>query len=582
MIDLNPAYLETVQRILTEHAPECEVRAYGSRVTWTATDYSDLDLAVVGSEPFSLRRMRQLKEAFEESDLPIRVDVLDWHVLSDGFKHVIAEEYEVIHQAKTAGEYTDSRNTQDRGAKINELLLKSLPLGATPTGWEVVRLADVTSFISTGATPRGGKNVYKSEGVSLIRSQNVYDHEFSRDGLARIDESAAYKLRRVDVQEDDVLLNITGDSVARCCVVPKWTLPARVNQHVAVIRTSDRLNSTFLQKYLSAPRVKAYVLGHDSGGTRKALTKAHIESFLVPLPPLPEQHRIAHILGSLDDKIELNRQMNETLEAMARAIFKSWFVDFDPVRAKMEGREPVGMDAEIAAQFPSSFQDSPLGKIPEGWDVRKFADLADVILGGDWGKETENDNYSHPTLCIRGADIPSLQTGGLGDMPTRYLKSSSLAKRQLRSGDLVIEISGGSPTQSTGRSMLIKKGLLDRLNCPLVYSNFCRLIRLKSENMSNFVYLWFRWLYSNDEFFQYENGTTGIKNLAFTVFAQENNLLVPPMPIVDVFNRKIEPLFTMLQLNGEQSRTLSQIRDTLLPKLLSGEVRVPHKEVALG
>ena len=240
------------------------------------------------------------------------------------------------------------KNTQNQSAKINKLLLKSLPLGAPPTGWEVVRLADVTSFISTGATRRGGKNVYKSEGVSLIRSQNVYDHEFSKHGLAHIDESAAYKLRRVDIQEDDVLLNITGDSVARCCVVPKWTLPARVNQHVAIIRTSDRLNSTFLQKYLSAPRVKAYVLGHDSGGTRKALTKAHIESFLVPLPPLSEQHRIAHILGSLDDKIELNRQMNETLEAMARAIFKSWFVDFDPVRAKMEGREPVGMDAGTA------------------------------------------------------------------------------------------------------------------------------------------------------------------------------------------------------------------------------------------
>ena len=109
MIDLDPKYLETVQHILTEHAPECEVRAYGSRLTWTAKDYSDLDLAVVGRKPFSLRRMRQLKEAFEESGLPIRVDVLDWHAISDAFKNVIAEEYEVIHQAKTAGECTDSK-----------------------------------------------------------------------------------------------------------------------------------------------------------------------------------------------------------------------------------------------------------------------------------------------------------------------------------------------------------------------------------------------------------------------------------------------------------------------------------------
>ena len=159
-------------------------------------------------------------------------------------------------------------------------------------------------------------------------------------------------------------------------------------------------------------------------------------------------------------------------------------------------------------------------------------------------------------------------------MPIRYLKTSSLAKRQLRSGDLVIEISGGSPTQSTGRTVLIDEGLLDELDCPLVCSNFCRLIRLKSRNMSNLVYLWLRWLYSNDIFFQYENGTTGIKNLAFTVFAEEQDILIPADPVINAFNQKIEPLLKMLHLNSQQSRTLSEIREVLLPKLLSGEIRV--------
>ena len=303
MIDITPKHLETIQHILTEHVPECEVRAFGSRVKWTAKDYSDLDLAVVGSEPLSLRQLRRLKEAFEESNLPIRVDVVDWQSLSDGFKQVIQKEYEVIQKVESAKDSRGTRKIHERYSLApDELLLKTMPLGPPPNDWAAIRLTDAVDFISTGATPRGGQKVYQSDGISLIRSQNVYDHEFNPDGLAYIDDSAAHKLRRVNVQKNDVLLNITGDSIARCCVVPEWTLPARVNQHVAIIRTSDKLNSIFLQKYLSLPPVKAYMLGHDSGGTRKALTKAHIESFLVPLPPLSEQRWIADLLSTFDEK----------------------------------------------------------------------------------------------------------------------------------------------------------------------------------------------------------------------------------------------------------------------------------------
>ena len=333
------------------------------------------------------------------------------------------------------------KNTQNQSAKINKLLLKSLPLGAPPTGWEVVRLADVTSFISTGATPRGGKNVYKSEGVSLIRSQNVYDHEFSKHGLAHIDESAAYKLRRVDIQEDDVLLNITGDSVARCCVVPKWTLPARVNQHVAIIRTSDRLNSTFLQKYLSAPRVKAYVLGHDSGGTRKALTKAHIESFLVPLPPLGEQRRIANILGSLDDKIELNRQMNETLEAMAQAIFKSWFVDFDPVRPKMEGTG-VRLHWMPKPRLCSLllFRIRRWGRFQRGGKPLKLKNRVARIQYG-FTQSASNEPIGPKFLRITDIANGRLEWGGV---PFCYINEKDYDKYKLQDGDILVARTGAT------------------------------------------------------------------------------------------------------------------------------------------
>jgi type I restriction enzyme, S subunit len=139
------------------------------------------------------------------------------------------------------------------------------------------------------------------------------------------------------VQEGDILLNITGDGVTfgRSCIAPSWILPACVNQHVAIVRVDPTICSPgYLLSYLTHPLVKPYIESFNAGGSRRAITKSHIESFLVPLPPLEVQEQIAAILGSLDDKIELNRRMNETLEAMARALFKSWFVDFDPVRAR--------------------------------------------------------------------------------------------------------------------------------------------------------------------------------------------------------------------------------------------------------
>jgi type I restriction enzyme S subunit len=200
--------------------------------------------------------------------------------------------------------------------------------------WDTVELKNVCLKIGSGATPKGGNSVYLPEGkFSLIRSQNIRNDAFDHSGLAFIEEHHAEKLSNVCVQEKDVLLNITGDSVARCCQVDPTVLPARVNQHVAIIRPDPAiLDPSFLRYYFVSPVMQNEMLSMAGiGATRNALTKGMIENFEIPLPPLPEQKAIAHILGSLDDKIELNRKMNETLEGMAQALFKSWFVDFDPV-----------------------------------------------------------------------------------------------------------------------------------------------------------------------------------------------------------------------------------------------------------
>ncbi|MEK7239305.1 MAG: restriction endonuclease subunit S, partial [Gemmatimonadota bacterium] len=209
--------------------------------------------------------------------------------------------------------------------------------------WPVVSLVDIATKIGSGATPKGGADAYLPSRArfALVRSQNIFDRRFDSDGLAFISDEQAAGLRGVVLQANDILLNITGDGITfgRACVVPKEILPACVNQHVSIIRLdSQRAHAGYVLAFLTHPDVKSYIESFNAGGSRRAVTKGHIESFRLPLPPLPQQRAIAHILGTLDDKIELNRRMNETLEAMARALFQSWFVDFDPVRAKAEGR----------------------------------------------------------------------------------------------------------------------------------------------------------------------------------------------------------------------------------------------------
>lgn len=218
------------------------------------------------------------------------------------------------------------------------------------------------------------------------------------------------------------------------------------------------------------------------------------------------------------------------------------------------------------------------GGIPRGWTKGLLQDLAEYFVGGDWGADSAVEDGMLPASCIRGADIPDLQAAGTGKMPTRFLKSTSLEKRALKAGDLVIEVSGGSPTQSTGRPILVTHGLLERLTLPLVCSNFCRMLRLKEEHFSKFVYFWLLDLYGRGEFLKFETGTTGIKNLVFTKFAASFPLIIPPASVLKEFESLVGPLIEMQQRNGAESQTLATLRDTLLPKLLSGEIRVKQAE----
>jgi type I restriction enzyme S subunit len=429
--------------------------------------------------------------------------------------------------------------------------------------WTSINLGDVCTKIGSGATPRGGSDVYlKSGPYSLIRSQNVYNDGFHHDGLAFIGEAHAAELANVEVLSGDVLLNITGDSVARACQVDPRVLPARVNQHVAIIRPGpNKLDPRFLRYFLVSPEMQDKLLSWaGSGGTRNALTKGMIESFNVPAPEdVEEQRAIAQILGTLDDKIELNRRMNETLEAMARALFKSWFVDFDPVRAKAEGRDP-GLPKPLADLFPACLIDSELGEIPRGWEVATLPEVVDV----------------NPTRALReGLEAPYLD---MANMPTRGHSANEVVDRAFGSGMRFINgdtlVARITPCLENGKTAFV-----DFLQDRQVGwgSTEYIVLRPKAPLPDEYAYYLARSAEFRDFAIQSMTGSSGRQRVPAESLAHFR-VAVPPSPLAESFGRAVKPKIARARAAVRESRTLAALRDTLLPNLISGNIRVHDAE----
>lgn len=419
----------------------------------------------------------------------------------------------------------------------------------------MVRLGDVCIKIGSGATPRGGSDVYLSHGIALIRSQNIYNDGFRMDGLAFIGDDHATQLANVEVQAGDVLLNITGDSVARTCRAPSTVLPARVNQHVAIIRPDPNvLDPSYLHYHLISPAKQAVLLSLAGGGaTRNALTKGMIEDFEVPAPSLDEQRAIAAILGALDDKIEQNRRTVQALERLARAIFRAWFVDFEPVKAKVAGATAFSSMPQPAFDaLPARFVDSAIGPVPEGWAVKPIATIATFLNGLALQKyPPRGDRDDLPVIKIaelrkgsaEGADWAN------GDVPEQYVVND----RDLLfswSGTLEVEFWFGG------------KGALNQ-----------HLFKVTSSHFPNwFCFLWIRQHLPWFRAIAASKATTmgHIKR----GHLQETQVVVPPDEFIREADGLIGSIYDLYAQLMIESLKLAKMRDLLLPKLLSGEVRV--------
>lgn len=396
--------------------------------------------------------------------------------------------------------------------------------------WPLRELSTLATKIGSGATPRGGRDVYIDVGVALIRSQNVHDHSMSDAGLVRITDVAATALNGVEVIADDVLLNITGDSIARCAIVDPTVLPARVNQHVAIIRTTPELDPHYLQRYLCHPDFKSYMFAISSGGTRNALTKAQIESFPVLLPPLAEQRAMSAMLGALDDKIAVNERILDTLSDLAMCRFKEL---------------------------------SKLG----GWGLKRISEVADVY---DGPHATPRKTEAGPWFL----SISSLRNGRVFLAESAHLSDEDFARwtRRVtpRAGDLLFSyetrLGEAALMPSNVRACLGRRMALMRPHEGGVDSRILLLAYLNSE-------------------FQDTIRTRTV-----------HGATVDRIPLVDLPSWEIRlpdpsdqrPLAHLLgalhdrmEVAAVENRVLAELRDALLPKLISGEMRIKGAEKAV-
>jgi type I restriction enzyme S subunit len=392
--------------------------------------------------------------------------------------------------------------------------------------WREVKLGDLCTKIGSGATPRGGGESYKEFGVSLIRSQNVLDLKFSEDGLAFIDEIQANELKNVIVEKNDVLMNITGDSVARVCKVPTKILPARVNQHVAIIRSDEnKLNSDFILYYLY--NIKDYLLSiSEIGATRKAITKNMIENLDILLPSLPEQQAIAEVLSSLDDKIDLLHRQNKTLEALAETLFRQWFIE----------------------------------EADERWEVVPLESFFD-FLEGPGIRNWQYTETGTPFINIR-----LINNGDIDVSKANYISNEEANGKyshfHLKEGDMVVSTSG-----TLGKTAIVRK-----YHLPLILNTSVIRFRPKDENNYSFMYQ-----YLKSKLFQehLESLASGSVQANFgPTHLKAMKIQKPSLDALKSYSAKADPLYSKLKSNQTQIRTLTQLRDTLLPKLMSGEVRV--------
>ncbi|MEO5334933.1 MAG: restriction endonuclease subunit S [Magnetococcus sp. YQC-5] len=496
LLDISPNHMQIVRGILCHHVPDREVWAFGSRAKWTARDNSDLDLCICGDTALGFKLLSQIKDDFSESNLPWKVDVVDWATTSVSFRKIIEEDKVVV---KRCG------NDQDVG------------MG---DGWKIYRLSELARF-------KYGKFLAKYQlaesGFPVFSGYGVVGYLPSY----QFDEQQIIIVCRGEGGTGDVKM-----SPPKCSIT---------NLSIVVSPNESKVSKKFLYWAL-----KAYDTHQLRTGSAQArIVMGSLEQLRLTIPEdKRKQDCIANILSSLDDRITLLRETNATLEAIAQALFKSWFVDFDPVHAKQQGLAPEGMDEATAALFPDSFESSELGLVPKGWKVKSLNQLCNISSGKRPLERSDTETIIAKIPLYGGAgimgytntslfDVQKIVTGRVGTLGKIHI-----AQPPFWASDNVLVI---SPTRSKD------------------------------------FYFCFNWVKGID-IHVLNRGSTQPLLTQKDLGNQQG--IVPPDSLLDLFSTVIHPVYQATFQNIEQAQTLANLRDTLLPRLISGQLRLPEAEVS--
>ena len=421
--------------------------------------------------------------------------------------------------------------------------------------WQTTKIEDIAKSLAMGPFGSDIKtDNFVPSGVPIIRGSNFTSGRFTSGEFVYLTESKADELRAANAYPDDIVFTHRG-TLGQVGIVPKEPFPRYVvsQSQMRLTCKRDLAEPLFVYYFFRSPQGQYALLMNTSQTGVPAISRplTSLRQIDIPLPLLPEQKAIADILGSLDDKIELNRRTNETLEAMARAIFKSWFVDFDPVHAKSKGHQPDGMDAETARLFPSSFEESEIGLVPKGWRVQPLDAIANFLNGLACQKYPPTGDDSLPVIKI--ADLRN----GVSDTTDRASPAVG-ADYIVKNGDVLFSWSG---------SLLVKiwtggKGVLNQ-----------HLFKVTSDSFPRwFYYFWVREHLLEFQSIAQDKATTmgHIKRHHLT----DAMVVVPDPEVLKKADAIIAPLVESCVQCDEESAMLSEARDALLPRLLSGEITV--------
>ena len=513
-IDITAEQRKIVLALLQRHLPNTTAWVYGSRAKWTSSPQSDLDL-VVFATPEQNGQVGELREAFEESNLPFRVDLFVWDTVPEQFHKHIKRDHVVLVER-------EERDVADESHPETLADYFTLQRGTTYQS----RLLDQPGPVLLGLA------TIQRNGGFRRNSLRTYGGE-SPDKLL-VQPGELYVSLKDVTQSADLL-----GAVAR---LPFDHPPGRLTQDTVKLasRRAD-VPIDYLYWLMRTPEYRGYCRAHATGTTNLGLARADFLAFPVPAPTTYQQ-TIVDTLGTLDDKIELNRRMNETLEAMAHALFKSWFVDFDPVRAKMEGRD-TGLPKHLADLFPDRLVDSELGEIPEGWEVKALGDVLELT----YGKALKADSR-------RGGSVPVYGSNGrVGWHDEKLAEGPGIVVGRKGNPGVVNWISTDFFAIDTTFIVLPKGGTQV---LPFLF------FALKQQDLPSIAA---------------DSAVPGLnRHLAYM-----NRQLIPDAAVVKRFDKQGGIFFTRRsQLEGE-SHVLATVRDTLLPKLVSGEIRLHAAERAV-